>query len=83
MISEALIHPPTHTPPTPPTQQTSHVQVLYACALESDIQQLSAGDETELGERGINLSGVGFGSVAGGGSGVQGSMAVGRLVKGA
>ncbi|ORZ19904.1 multi drug resistance-associated protein MRP [Absidia repens] len=32
-------------------------RVLEACSLKSDIQILSAGDETEIGERGINLSG--------------------------
>lgn len=32
--------------------------VIEACALESDIAQLPAGDLTELGERGINLSGA-------------------------
>ncbi|XP_054155033.1 multidrug resistance-associated protein 1-like [Oppia nitens] len=32
-------------------------QVLSACALEQDLRQLSGGDETEIGEKGINLSG--------------------------
>jgi ABC-type multidrug transport system fused ATPase/permease subunit len=32
-------------------------QVLHACALEADLAILVAGDETEIGERGINLSG--------------------------
>src|SRR5690348_9443260 len=31
--------------------------VLSACALNPDIAELPAGDVTELGERGINLSG--------------------------
>lgn len=31
--------------------------MLDACALRDDIAQLDAGDETEIGERGINLSG--------------------------
>eukprot|EP00798_Chlamydomonas_sp_ICE-L_P019162 gene19162-25771_t len=35
-------------------------QVIKACALRSDIGQFSAGDKTELGERGINLSGDGL-----------------------
>ncbi|GAX75678.1 hypothetical protein CEUSTIGMA_g3121.t1 [Chlamydomonas eustigma] len=32
-------------------------EVLGACALEQDLKDLPAGDMTELGERGINLSG--------------------------
>lgn len=37
---------------------SSHaVQVLDACCLQHDISILPAGDETEIGERGINLSG--------------------------
>lgn len=32
-------------------------QVLEACSLKSDIKILSGGDDTEIGERGINLSG--------------------------
>jgi len=31
--------------------------VVEACALPSDFKQLPAGDQTEVGERGINLSG--------------------------
>lgn len=32
-------------------------EVLGACALAADLEQLPAGDRTEIGERGINLSG--------------------------
>ncbi|XP_017473670.1 PREDICTED: multidrug resistance-associated protein 1 isoform X3 [Rhagoletis zephyria] len=32
-------------------------RVVDACALRSDIEMLSAGDQTEIGEKGINLSG--------------------------
>ena len=32
-------------------------QVLEACALKSDLTTLPAGDATEIGEKGINLSG--------------------------
>ena len=32
-------------------------QVIRACALEADLAMLPAGDETEIGERGLNLSG--------------------------
>ncbi|XP_054161113.1 multidrug resistance-associated protein 1-like [Oppia nitens] len=32
-------------------------QVFNSCALSDDLKQLSAGDETEIGEKGINLSG--------------------------
>jgi len=34
-----------------------YVQTLMACQLESDLENLAAGDMTEIGERGINLSG--------------------------
>ena len=41
--------------------KTFHIEkyqkVIAACALESDLLQLEAGDETEIGEKGINLSG--------------------------
>ena len=32
-------------------------EVVAACALDADLADLTAGDMTELGERGINLSG--------------------------
>ena len=32
-------------------------KVLHCCALEDDLKILEAGDETEIGEKGINLSG--------------------------
>ena len=32
-------------------------QVLEACALKSDLKTLPSGDATEIGEKGINLSG--------------------------
>lgn len=32
-------------------------EVIYACSLESDLEILPAGDQTEIGERGITLSG--------------------------
>ncbi|GAA5956181.1 hypothetical protein JCM21900_006830 [Sporobolomyces salmonicolor] len=32
-------------------------QVIEACALKTDLQMFDAGDETEIGERGISLSG--------------------------
>ncbi len=35
-----------------------YAAVVAACALADDIESLPAGDATELGERGINLSGA-------------------------
>lgn len=35
-------------------------KIIKSCALELDLEQLTAGDMTELGERGINLSGIIF-----------------------
>jgi len=32
-------------------------KTVKACALLNDFEQLAAGDQTEVGERGINLSG--------------------------
>ncbi|KAI5960106.1 uncharacterized protein KGF55_004829 [Candida pseudojiufengensis] len=40
-----------------PFNLKKYKQVLYACALEDDISMLPAGDRTEIGERGITLSG--------------------------
>ena len=40
-----------------PYDSTRYARVLSACCLESDLQTLPAGDQTEIGERGINLSG--------------------------
>lgn len=34
-----------------------YAKVKTACALDHDVAQLPAGDDTEIGERGINLSG--------------------------
>lgn len=34
-----------------------YARVLTACALEDDLAGFPAGDQTELGERGLNLSG--------------------------
>ncbi|MEY2987100.1 MAG: hypothetical protein RJB13_621 [Pseudomonadota bacterium] len=35
----------------------TYSNAIVACALEEDLMQLSAGDETEIGEKGVNLSG--------------------------
>eukprot|EP00854_Cymbomonas_tetramitiformis_P002584 gene2584-3337_t len=40
-----------------PFAATYYNQVVEACSLVPDFQQLAAGDQTEIGERGINLSG--------------------------
>ena len=40
-----------------PWNSERYKAVLSACALEDDLAMLPAGDSTELGERGINLSG--------------------------
>ncbi|KAJ1631469.1 P-loop containing nucleoside triphosphate hydrolase protein, partial [Pavlovales sp. CCMP2436] len=40
-----------------PFEATRYAAVLKACALEQDLASLPAGDATEIGERGINLSG--------------------------
>ena len=37
--------------------ENRYKRVVEACALEADLEILSAGDETEIGEKGINLSG--------------------------
>lgn len=40
-----------------PFDEAWYKQVIYACSLESDLDILPAGDQTEIGERGITLSG--------------------------
>ncbi|RLV90454.1 Oligomycin resistance ATP-dependent permease YOR1 [Spathaspora sp. JA1] len=37
--------------------EKKYKQVIYACSLEADLEILPAGDRTEIGERGITLSG--------------------------
>lgn len=37
--------------------EKKYKEIIYACSLESDLKILPAGDETEIGERGITLSG--------------------------
>ena len=41
-----------------PFEEEFYKRVLGACALDADLADLPAGDLTELGERGINLSGA-------------------------
>ena len=40
-----------------PLDQTRYQKTLWACALAQDLEMLSDGDRTEIGPRGINLSG--------------------------
>ena len=40
-----------------PFEWRRYKDVLRACGLEKDMQLLDAGDQTEIGERGVNLSG--------------------------
>ncbi len=37
--------------------QNAYTKIIEACSLETDFDNLPAGDSTEIGERGINLSG--------------------------
>ncbi|KAG0243882.1 hypothetical protein BGW41_001071 [Actinomortierella wolfii] len=37
--------------------QEKYLQVVHACALDSDFKMLVSGDKTKVGEKGINLSG--------------------------
>ena len=39
-----------------PFEQSRYDAVIDACALKADLDILSAGDQTEIGEKGINLS---------------------------
>ena len=34
-----------------------YVETIHACQLESDLKLMNAGDRTEIGERGVTLSG--------------------------
>jgi ABC-type bacteriocin/lantibiotic exporter with double-glycine peptidase domain len=34
-----------------------YAAVIRACALEADLASFAAGDQTELGEKGVNISG--------------------------
>ena len=40
-----------------PLDRTRYVNTVLACELERDLEILPAGDMTEIGEKGINLSG--------------------------
>eukprot|EP01024_Parvocaulis_polyphysoides_P029110 TRINITY_DN2625_c0_g2_i1.p2 TRINITY_DN2625_c0_g2~~TRINITY_DN2625_c0_g2_i1.p2 ORF type:complete len:179 (-),score=26.04 TRINITY_DN2625_c0_g2_i1:37-573(-) len=40
-----------------PFKEEFYKEVINACALVDDLEMLPAGDQTEIGERGINLSG--------------------------
>lgn len=40
-----------------PMDEARYVRTIVACCLERDFSILKAGDLTEIGERGINLSG--------------------------
>lgn len=40
-----------------PFDSVLYEKTIAACSLEQDLQILPAGDETEIGEKGINLSG--------------------------
>lgn len=40
-----------------PFEESKYEQVVHDCALESDLAILTAGDQTEIGEKGVNLSG--------------------------
>ncbi|XP_056602458.1 ATP-binding cassette sub-family C member 12 [Triplophysa dalaica] len=40
-----------------PFDQTRYDRVVYACSLKPDLAMLPYGDQTEIGERGLNLSG--------------------------
>lgn len=41
-----------------PMDEERYAAVLHACALQADLTSLPAGDQTEIGEKGVNLSGA-------------------------
>ncbi|KAJ7696072.1 multidrug resistance-associated ABC transporter [Mycena rosella] len=43
--------------PSIPFDETRYKRVLHACALDRDLELLDAGDQTEVGEKGLTLSG--------------------------
>ncbi|KAG0452559.1 hypothetical protein HPP92_025223 [Vanilla planifolia] len=40
-----------------PLNQNKYMEVIHVCCLEKDLEMMEFGDQTEIGERGINLSG--------------------------
>ena len=40
-----------------PMDKEKYVQIVQACELMADLEILKSGDLTEIGEKGINLSG--------------------------
>lgn len=40
-----------------PMDQDRYTEVIKVCCLEKDLEMMEFGDQTEIGERGINLSG--------------------------
>jgi ATP-binding cassette subfamily C (CFTR/MRP) protein 2 len=40
-----------------PMERKKYEETIQRCALEQDLAQMEFGDQTEIGERGINLSG--------------------------
>ncbi|KAG8830089.1 hypothetical protein FRC17_005452 [Serendipita sp. 399] len=40
-----------------PYEEERYKKVLYQCALETDLEMFNAGDQTEVGEKGLTLSG--------------------------
>ncbi len=40
-----------------PFDESLYRRIIYVCALEEDMKQFSAGDQTLVGERGVTLSG--------------------------